>query len=75
MIRYLVVFSVGHMFGFQLAVLGGLAGELDKEEQLFEYGRVHDLQALWAHTDGLQRKRQEPYLLLTSLEPGHLSHH
>lgn len=58
MIRYLVVFSVGHMFGFHLAVLGGFAGELNEEEQLFKDGWVHDLQVLWAHTDGLQTKRQ-----------------
>lgn len=28
---YLVVFGVGHVFGFHLAVLGRLAGKLDEE--------------------------------------------
>lgn len=52
---YLVVFGIGHVFGFHSAVLGRLAGELHEEQQLFEDGRVHDLQILRAHTDGLQQ--------------------
>lgn len=54
---YLVVFGIGHVFGFHSAVLRRLAGELHEEQQLFEDGRVHDLQVLGAHTDGLQQGR------------------
>lgn len=52
---YLVVFGIGHVFGFHPAVLGRLAGELHEEEQLLKDGRVHDLQVLGADADGLQR--------------------
>lgn len=53
--RYLVVFGIGHVFGFHSAVLRRLAGELHEEQQLFKDGRVHDLQVLRADTDGLRR--------------------
>lgn len=52
---YLVVFGIGHVFGFHSAVLRRLAGELHEEQQLFKDGWVHDLQVLWAQTDGLQQ--------------------
>lgn len=52
---YLVAFGIGHVFCFHSAVLRRLAGELHEEEQLLKDGRVHDLQVLRSHADGLQQ--------------------